>query len=373
VVEWEIKDTAGVEILLASMTEERKTRIPPTHTAAQIWALLKANGTAYTMESLHATLGELMRISYEPSEEDAEAFYMRVTALADQLNEAENRYGTKIYEVTPAMLLSVIGNALPESWDDLRKDLFRIDAAEIDLEDIQRRLKAFELNCKAKAGGAFRAQGAEPRPAPEEPQEPQANRTGPDRELPAQGDPEASCAPTARGAYTPPVDASQPSDPSTCADNPGAAPPTHDWMRVVVGRGKHLPFNWISILREFAEGAPTSRPASAAPGTPAGHLGLAYSAYMQTQTKHSTTTPHSWCADSGATAHMCKDKELFKTYTPTQTPRYIQGATQNMRSEVKGVGTVELVWTSPQGETTLALKKSYTYLHSMTIYCHSLG
>jgi len=121
VVEWEIKDTAGVEILLASMTEERKTRIPPTHTAAQIWALLKANGTAYTMESLHATLGELMRISYEPSEEDAEAFYMRVTALADQLNEAENRYGTKIYEVTPAMLLSVIGNALPESWDDLEE------------------------------------------------------------------------------------------------------------------------------------------------------------------------------------------------------------------------------------------------------------
>jgi len=62
------------------MTEERKTRIPPTHTAAQIWSLLKANGTAYTMESLHATLGELMRTSYEPSEEDVEAFYMRVTA-----------------------------------------------------------------------------------------------------------------------------------------------------------------------------------------------------------------------------------------------------------------------------------------------------
>jgi len=164
VVEWEIKDTAGVEILLASMTEERKTRIPPTHTAAQIWALLKANGTAYTMESLHATLGELMRISYEPSEEDAEAFYMRVTALADQLNEAENRYGTKIYEVTPAMLLSVIGNALPESWDDLRKDLFRIDAAEIDLEDIQRRLKAFELNCKAK--GRRGIQGTRGRTSP---------------------------------------------------------------------------------------------------------------------------------------------------------------------------------------------------------------
>jgi len=50
------------------------------------------------------------------------------------------------------MLLSVVGNALPESWEDLRKDLFRIDAADIDLEDIQRRLKAFELNNKAKAG-----------------------------------------------------------------------------------------------------------------------------------------------------------------------------------------------------------------------------
>jgi len=117
-----VKDTAGVEILLASMTEERKARIPPTYTAAQIWSLLKANGTAYTMESLHATLGELMRTSYEPSEEDVEAFYMRVIALADQLNEAENKYGTKIYEVTPAMLLSVVGNALPESWEDLRKD-----------------------------------------------------------------------------------------------------------------------------------------------------------------------------------------------------------------------------------------------------------
>jgi len=267
----------------------------------------------------------------------------------------------------------VIGNALPESWDDLRKDLFRIDAAEIDLEDIQRRLKAFELNCKAKAGGAFRAQGAEPRPAPEEPQEPQANRTGPAQRAPSPRRPRGQLCPHCQRGIHPASQCFAAIRSEYLCYNPGAAPPTHDWMRVVVGRGKHLPFNWISILREFAEGAPTSRPASAAPGTPAGHLGLAYSAYMQTQTKHSTTTPHSWCADSGATAHMCKDKELFKTYTPTQTPRYIQGATQNMRSEVKGVGTVELVWTSPQGETTLALKKSYTYLHSMTIYCHSLG
>jgi len=84
------------------------------------------------------------------SEEDAEAFYMRVTASTRPAQRGGDGYGTKIYEVTPAMLLSVIGNTLPESWDDLRKDLFRIDAAEIDLEDIQRRLKAFELGCKAK-------------------------------------------------------------------------------------------------------------------------------------------------------------------------------------------------------------------------------
>ena len=34
VIEWEVKDTVGVDILLASMTDERKARIPPTYSAA---------------------------------------------------------------------------------------------------------------------------------------------------------------------------------------------------------------------------------------------------------------------------------------------------------------------------------------------------
>jgi len=188
----------------------------------------------------------------------------------------------------------VVGNALPESWEDLRKDLFRIDAADIDLEDIAEAPKSFRAQQQGEGRGAFRAQGGEQRPAPEISQEPQANRAGPgQRAVSPKRTRTQLCPHCQRGHHLP----------SQCFSairseylryNPGATPPTHDWMRGVVGKGKHLPFNWISILREFSEGAPTSRPATPATSKPIGHLGQAYSAYLQTQGKN--PAPPSMCS-----------------------------------------------------------------------------
>jgi len=61
-----------------------------------------------------------------------------------------------------------------------------------------------------------------------------------------------------------------------------------------------------------------------------------------------------WCADSGATKHMCKGKALFTEYRPLTSPAYIQEATRSMRS-VLGKGTVEQRRHTEHGSTTLVL------------------
>lgn len=70
VLEWDIWDKAAVIFLFQFMTTERREQIPLTYSAAQIWAQLRASATAYTMESLHATLSAFMDIRFDPAKED---------------------------------------------------------------------------------------------------------------------------------------------------------------------------------------------------------------------------------------------------------------------------------------------------------------
>jgi len=58
----------------------------------------------------------------------------------------------------------------------------------------------------------------------------------------------------------------------------------------------------------------------------------------------------SWCIDSGATRHVCKNKELFKTIDEDGSVLYMGNTTT---VQVKGKGTVEIEFTS---EKILTLK-----------------
>ena len=155
VLEWNMKDKAAVMFLRQAMTPTRTERIPPTSHAAEVWAQLKANSSAFTIESLHATLSHLMDSKFDPEEEDVEAFWARITALYDELNEAEDE-GFKIYPMTPAFLVSVLLRAIPETWGELARDLRQIRPSRIELQDLLQRMRAFELNTRAQAGAANR-------------------------------------------------------------------------------------------------------------------------------------------------------------------------------------------------------------------------
>lgn len=74
VIEWNIKDKAATIFLMQAMTPARRERVPPTHSANQIWEQLRVSSFTYTMESLHATTSQLMHLQFDPEEEDIDAF-----------------------------------------------------------------------------------------------------------------------------------------------------------------------------------------------------------------------------------------------------------------------------------------------------------
>ena len=58
------------------------------------------------------------------------------------------------------------------------------------------------------------------------------------------------------------------------------------------------------------------------------------------------STSDNWVMDSGASAHMCKDRNLFEEYYEVQRPRNISSAKNNAKLKVLGTGVVKLrVWT----------------------------
>jgi hypothetical protein len=66
----------------------------------------------------------------------------------------------------------------------------------------------------------------------------------------------------------------------------------------------------------------------------------------------STTSPHSYILDSGATHHMVSDISLLTSYQPYPTPRRVFGATQQMTGGAHGFGILTLPF--PHGPVSLA-------------------
>jgi transposase InsO family protein len=80
-------------------------------------------------------------------------------------------------------------------------------------------------------------------------------------------------------------------------------------------------------------------------------LGGSVRAYL-TSPNSSTTNPHSYILDSGATHHMVSDLSLLTSYQTYPTPRRVFGATQHMTGGAHGFGTLTLHL--PHGPVSLA-------------------
>ena len=73
---------------------------------------------------------------------------------------------------------------------------------------------------------------------------------------------------------------------------------------------------------------------------------------MVLQATKDLTKPGEWCLDSGASSHMCKDKELFKDLKPPPEDHILIG--DGTQLEVLGIGTVQVTFTTKGGRTTKA-------------------
>ena len=83
-------------------------------------------------------------------------------------------------------------------------------------------------------------------------------------------------------------------------------------------------------------------------------------------------TSDCWIMDSGATAHMCKDKDAFIDYTASPTVRNVKSAKNNASLKVLGQGTVVLrvwngiLWINARLENTLHVQDLNKNLFSLT-------
>ena len=84
------------------------------------------------------------------------------------------------------------------------------------------------------------------------------------------------------------------------------------------------------------------------------------------------STSDCWIMDSGATAHMCKDKGTFIDYTISPTARNVNSAKNDASLKVLGQGTVILrvwngtLWINARLENTLHVQDLNTNLFSLT-------
>lgn len=71
-----------------------------------------------------------------------------------------DRHRNPVYGMTPTMFVSQLIGALPPTWDELALHLKNLDPYQLCFEEIHERVRAFELNIRAREmGSAIRAQG----------------------------------------------------------------------------------------------------------------------------------------------------------------------------------------------------------------------
>jgi len=117
---WEERNGALLNFLLSTMAEERKERHAREEEAAKLWGNLKAYSTKHTLASAHATFAEFFNAIFDPEEETVEVFWSK---LMDQVRELN---GTGFYGpggILPSMVLGVVCNALPQSYDKVKERL----------------------------------------------------------------------------------------------------------------------------------------------------------------------------------------------------------------------------------------------------------
>lgn len=248
VTDWQVRNNAAVSILLSAMTQALRERISPTHTAAEIWALLRANGTSYTAESLHALLSNWVDMHYHEDEEDIGGFWAKFTGVYDQLREPLDAQGQHLYGITPFMLLGQLLHALPASWDEVARDLRALPPDEVNLDDIYRRLRAFEMNNKARQemGTANRAGGVPNKSGNTPPPGGKGGKT-----------PEQPCSYCKRGVHAVAKCFSKIRD-EYLRQYPGAPAPALVWLLGLVNAGFQSPVPWASALQHLGQPPPAA-------------------------------------------------------------------------------------------------------------------
>jgi len=85
-------------------------------------------------------------------EEDIGGFWARFTGAYDEAPASPtDGEGNPLYAITPFMLLGHLLHALPPTWVEVTRPLRELQPAAVDLDDIYRRLRAFEMNFKARS------------------------------------------------------------------------------------------------------------------------------------------------------------------------------------------------------------------------------
>ena len=216
---------------------------------------------------------------YNDCEEDIGGFWARFTGTYDELREPTDGEGNPLYAITPFMLLGHLLHALPPTWDEVARPLRELQPGAVNLDDIYRRLRAYEMNFKARSelGTANRVGGARNRDSSGNNPGTQAGAAAP-----GGGQPKPLSSPCCYCKKGPHATARcyQRLRDEHIAQHPGAPPPPFAWIRMVVNAGFSSPVDWAAAIQKV--GAPF-------PGQPLDTLGPEYRTYLA----HPGNTPAS--------------------------------------------------------------------------------
>lgn len=147
------------------------------------------------------------------------------------------------------------------------------------------------------------------------------------------------------------------------------APPM-GWIRALVLQGFRMPVDWAKANR--IPGGPPAKQGGTKLSLKSEPLhcdllaGFAPNfAFRMQKSGAESAHPNEWCADSGASVHMCRDRTLFTTYQPFLPHRKIVGATSNMTAPVPGMGTIVLKFTTKEGTTNLLILRNVLFVPTL--------